>query len=82
MRQWPRASPRSAATSGAGIAQGANVVRVSVANVRVEYEVRLQDFAKWLEKPGGSPRAVSDRKRLREILGMNPRVRQLAWLSS
>ena len=45
-----------------------NVVRVSVANVRVEHEVRLLDFTKWLEKPGGSPREVSDRKRLREIL--------------
>ncbi len=43
---------------------------VSVANGRVEHEVRLQDFTKWLEKPGGSPREVSDRKRLREILGM------------
>jgi hypothetical protein len=43
---------------------------VSVANGRVEHEVRLQDFTKWLKKPGGSPREVSDRKRLREILGM------------
>jgi len=54
----------------AGIAQRMNVIKVSVENVRVEHEVRLQDFTKWLEKPGGSPRDVSDRKRLREILGM------------
>jgi hypothetical protein len=54
----------------AGVAQGVNVVRVSVANVRVEHEVHLMDFTKWLEKPGGSPREVTDRRRIREILGM------------
>jgi len=52
-----------------GIAQGMNVVKVSVANVRVQHEVRLQDFTKWLEKPGGSPREVSDRRKIRDILG-------------
>jgi hypothetical protein len=54
----------------AGIAQGANVVRVSVADVRVEHEVKLMDFTKWLEKTGGSPREVSDRHKIRSILGM------------
>jgi len=54
----------------AGIAQGMNVVKVSVANVPVQHEVRLQEFTKWLQKPGGSPREVSERKRLRQILGM------------
>jgi hypothetical protein len=54
----------------AGVAQGVNVVRVSVANMRVEHEVQLMDFTKWLEKPGGSPREVTDRRRIREILGM------------
>jgi hypothetical protein len=54
----------------AGVAQGVNVVRVSVANVRVEHEVQLMDFTKWLEKSGGSPREVTDRRRIREILGM------------
>ena len=38
-----------------------NVVKVSVADVRVEREVRLMDFTKWLESTGGSPREkVSD----------------------
>lgn len=54
----------------AGIAQGVNTVKVSVADVRVEHEVKLMDFTKWLEKPGGSPREVSDRHRIRAILGM------------
>jgi hypothetical protein len=54
----------------AGIAQGLNVVKVSVAEVRVEHEVRLMDFTKWIERAGGSPREVSDRQRIRSILGM------------
>src|ERR1700758_5384293 len=53
----------------AGIAQGLNVVKVSVADVRVEHEVKLMDFTKWLERAGGSPREVSDRQRIRAILG-------------
>jgi hypothetical protein len=53
-----------------GIAQGLNVVKVSVADVRVEHAVKLLDFTKWLEKPGGSPREMSDRRRIRAILGM------------
>jgi hypothetical protein len=54
----------------AGIAQGLNVVRVSVADVRVEHEVRLMDFTKWLDRKGGSPREVTDRNRIRSILEM------------
>jgi hypothetical protein len=54
----------------AGIAQGLNVVKVSVAHVRVEHEVRLIDFTKWLERAGGSPREVSDRHKIRTILGI------------
>ena len=53
-----------------GIAQVLNVVRVSVANIHVEHEVKLMDFTKWLERAGGSPREVSDRHRIRSILGM------------
>jgi hypothetical protein len=63
-----------AATRGhewvSGIAQGMNVVKVTVANVPVQHEVRLQDFTKWLEKPGGSPGEVSQRWEIRKILGM------------
>jgi len=33
-----------------GIAQGLNAVKVRVMNVPVEYEVRLMDFTKWLER--------------------------------
>jgi hypothetical protein len=54
----------------AGIAQGLNVVKVSVADVRVEHAVKLMDFTKWLDRTGGSPREVSDRHRIRSILGI------------
>jgi hypothetical protein len=50
---------------GAGIECGENVVKVSVADVRVEHEVKLIEFTKWLERDGGSPRETSDRKRIR-----------------
>jgi hypothetical protein len=54
----------------ARIAQGLNIVRVSVADVRVEHEVKLMDFTKWLERTNGSPREMSERHRIRSILGM------------
>ena len=54
----------------AGIAQGINAVKVSVADVRVEHEVKLMDFTKWVDRTGGSPREISDRRRIRSILGM------------
>lgn len=54
----------------AGIAQGANTVKVSVTDVCVEHEVKLMEFTKWVDRTGGSPREVSDRQRIRSILGM------------
>lgn len=54
----------------AGIAQGLNPVTVQVINVPVKHEVRLMDFTKWLDRDGGSPREITDRKRIRAILGM------------
>jgi hypothetical protein len=54
----------------AGIAQGLNVVTVSVADVRVEHQVKLTDFTKQLKRTGGSPREMIQRQRIRSILGM------------
>jgi hypothetical protein len=54
----------------AGIAEGLNAVRVAVTNVRVEHSVKIQDFNAWLQREGGSPREISDRRRIREIVGM------------
>src|ERR1700724_696405 len=53
-----------------GIAQGLNPVKVRATNVPIEHEVKLMDFTKWLERTGGTPREISDRKRIRSILGM------------
>src|SRR5260370_34347516 len=54
----------------AGIAQGLNAVKVSVADVRVEHEVKLMDFRKWADRTGGAAGEMSDRQRIRAILGM------------
>jgi len=54
----------------AGIAQGANTVKVSVADVRVEHEVKFADFMIWLDRPPRSPRDLSARHEIRSILGM------------
>jgi mannitol-1-phosphate/altronate dehydrogenase len=54
----------------AGIAQNSTVVKVCVGEVRVEHEVKLNDFTKWLERNGGSPREMVDRQKIRAILSM------------
>ena len=54
--------------------QQQGMVKVSVADVRVEHHVKLADFTQWLEKPGAkSPRELVQRKRARSILGMPER---------
>ena len=53
-----------------GIEQECGVVKVSVSDVRVEHEVKLGDFTKWVQRKGGSPRDVIQRQKVREILGM------------
>jgi hypothetical protein len=53
-----------------GIAQGLNPVKVRVMNVAVEHEVKLKDFTKWVDRDGGSPREMTERKRIRSILAM------------
>jgi len=53
-----------------GQVAGCNVVKVLVANVYVEHEVKLKDFTKWLDRASGLPREVSDRQKIRSILGI------------
>ena len=52
----------------AGLTQG--TIKVSVADVRVEHEVKMTEFTKWLDRPGGSPREMIHRQKIRSILGM------------
>jgi hypothetical protein len=54
----------------AGFSEGHGVVKVAVTDVRVEHEVKLGEFTKWLETKGRSPREVMQRQRIRSILGM------------
>jgi len=53
-----------------GIPEGLNVVTVEVHDTPIEHAVRLADFLKWLERGGGSPREITDRNRVRAILGL------------
>jgi hypothetical protein len=52
------------------IAEGLNTVDVSVSNVPVTHSVMMQDFTKWLHRNGGTPREITHRNRIREILGI------------
>jgi hypothetical protein len=53
-----------------GIAEGYNVVQVSVTEIPVKHAVRLKEFNAWLERSGGSPRDVTQRLKIKSILGM------------
>jgi hypothetical protein len=54
-----------------GIEERFGIVKVSVAEVRVEHQVKIADFMKWLERQGRTPREVSQRHKIRSILGMS-----------
>jgi hypothetical protein len=54
-----------------GIEERFGIVKVSVAEVRVEHQVRVTDLMKWLERPARTPREVSQRHNIRAILGMS-----------
>jgi hypothetical protein len=49
-----------------------NTVKVRVTSVAVEHEVLLKDFINWLDRNGGSPREMTERNRIKSILGMQP----------
>jgi len=42
--------------------------RVMVQDTPVEHNVRLREFHSWIAKAGGSPRDITQRQKLREIL--------------
>jgi hypothetical protein len=54
-----------------GIEERFGIVKVSVAEVRVEHQVRVADLMKWLERPGRTPREITQRQKIRPILGMS-----------
>jgi hypothetical protein len=54
-----------------GIPDGFNPVKVKVTDVAVEHEVKMKDFTSWLERRGNTPREVTDRRKIREILGID-----------
>ena len=54
----------------AGIPEGLATVRVSVTSVPIEHAVKVQDFRNWVERERGTPKEVSNRNRIRAILGL------------
>ena len=54
-----------------GIEERFGTVKVSVAEVRVEHQVKIAEFTKWLERPGRTPREITQRQKIRGILGMS-----------
>ena len=53
-----------------GIPDGFEPVKVRVTDIPVDHEVKMKDFRNWLERKGNTPREVTDRKKIREILGL------------
>ena len=53
-----------------GLPKGHNIIKVAVAEVPGEHQVKVIEFTKWLERTGGSPRDVVQRQKIRSILGM------------
>lgn len=45
-------------------------VEVSVTDIPVRHSVEIKEFNIWLEREGGAPRDLVQRKRARKILGM------------
>jgi hypothetical protein len=52
-----------------GIPDGFAPVKVRVMEISVEHEVKLKDFTKWLDRRGTTPKEVTDRKKICDILG-------------
>jgi len=52
-----------------GIPDGFAPVKVRVMEVSVEHEVTMKDFTTWLDRRGTTPKEVTDRKKICDILG-------------
>jgi hypothetical protein len=54
-----------------GIEERFGSVKVAVTDVRIEHEVKIADFSSWLERPGRTRREITERQRIRSILGLS-----------
>ena len=50
------------------IPKGLNNVTVAVTGVSVEHTVQMKTFNEWLERVGGSPAAMMQRKKVQALL--------------
>ena len=54
-----------------GIPDGIAPIKVRVTDAPVEQKVNLKDFKQWIERRGNTPKDEVDRKKIREILGID-----------
>jgi hypothetical protein len=54
-----------------GSSEQFNSVKIEVKDIAVEHTVKLKDFTSWLDRKGNSPKAIMDRRKIREILGLS-----------
>jgi hypothetical protein len=52
------------------IAEGLNTVEVSAMTVPVTHSVTIQNFRTWLDRSGGTPAGITQRNRVRRIMGL------------
>jgi hypothetical protein len=58
----------------ADVGHGQTQISVIVKHPEVEHRVRVQDFVRWLESQGRTPKEVSLKSRLRDLLNMDVAV--------
>ena len=58
-----------------GIRENHGIVHVAVTEIPAKHAVQMKAFRAWLEREGGKPRDLVQRKRARRILGL-PEARQ------
>jgi len=52
------------------IAEGLSTIHVWVTAVPVRHSIKVQDFNKWIDRKGGTPRETASRQHVRSILGL------------
>jgi hypothetical protein len=45
-------------------------VDVSVSEIPVRHSVEMKEFSSWLQRDGGAPKDLVQRKRVRKVLGL------------
>ena len=54
------------------IGRGLTTATVMVRQPEVRHTIRVQDFERWLSRPGKTPAEITLKSRLRQVLGKQP----------